>query len=76
MSNLSALLKKRQRLEAQIAEAQRTEKRRGEILDLLQKHNLLHLTDEQIIAALTPQPAAAQPLQPTATTTGADDDYQ
>lgn len=80
MSTLNALLKKRQRLEAQIVEAQRNEKRRAEVLALLEKHNLLSLTDEQILAALTPQPAAARPTATTATTatTGEqnDDDYQ
>lgn len=79
MSTLNSLLKKRAALEAKILDAQRLEKRRAEILDLLQKHDLLHLSNEQIIAALTPQPATAQPIAAATytTTTGAqDDDYQ
>lgn len=77
MPNLNSLLKKRQRLEAQIAEAQRAEKRRAEILDLLEKHNLLSLTDEQILAALTPKPTAKPTATMAAATTGEqNDDYQ
>ncbi|MEW6558945.1 MAG: hypothetical protein AB1412_01930 [Pseudomonadota bacterium] len=57
MSSINALLKKRAQLEARIAEAQRLEKRKAEIIALLEKHNLLSLTDDQILAALHPQPA-------------------
>jgi len=55
MSTINALLKKRAALEAKIAEAQRQEKRKAEVLALLEKHNLLGLTDEQILAALKPK---------------------
>lgn len=68
MSTINALLKKRARLEAQIAEAQRLEKRKAEILTLLEKHGLLNLSDTQILAAL--QPKTAQPTPSTYTTTG------
>ena len=57
MSTLNALIKKRAALEAKIAEAQRLEKRKIEILALLEKHDLLHLSDAQILAALSPKPA-------------------
>ncbi len=68
MSTLNALIKKRAQLEAKIVEAQRREKRKSEIVDLLEKHGLLALTDEQILAALKPKPA---PAYSTHTTTGA-----
>ncbi len=57
MSTINALLKKRQRLEQQIVEAQRLEKRKAEIVALLEKHGLLSLTDDQILAALKPKAA-------------------
>jgi len=57
MSKINALLKKRAALEAKIAEAQRQEKRKAEVLALLEKHNLLGLSDEQIQAALLPKSA-------------------
>lgn len=63
MTTINALLKKRQKLEQQIAEAQRLEKRRAEVLALLQKHGLLDLTDAQILAAL--QPKTTQPTTST-----------
>jgi len=56
MPNINALLKKREKIEAQIAQAQRREKRKAEIAALFEKHQLLDLTDEQIIRALKPQP--------------------
>lgn len=68
MSTLNALIKKRTALEAKIAEAQRAEKRKSEIVDLLEKHGLLALTDEQILAALKPKSA---PTHATYATTGA-----
>ena len=52
MSTINALLKKRQKLEQRIAEAQRLEKRKVQILTLLEKHGLLSLSDEQILTAL------------------------
>jgi len=55
MSTINSLLKKRAALEAKIAEAQRQEKRKAEVLALLEKHNLLGLTDEQILSALKPK---------------------
>jgi len=58
MSRINALLKKRAKLEAQILEAQRQEKRKAEVLALLEKHNLLGLTDEQILAAIKPKSSA------------------
>lgn len=61
MSTLNALIKKRERLEKQIAEAQHLEKRKAEIIALLEKHNLLTLSDAQILAAIKPQPATAAP---------------
>lgn len=57
MSTLNALIKKRAALEARIAEAQRLEKRKAEIVALLEKHNLLALTDAQILTSLSPKPA-------------------
>ena len=57
MSTVNQLLKKRAQLEAKIVEAQRLEKRKAEVLALLEKHGLLALTDEQILAALKPKPA-------------------
>ncbi|MGE0106630.1 MAG: hypothetical protein AB7S53_06630 [Thiomonas sp.] len=61
MSTLNALIKKREKLEKQIAEAQRLEKRKAEIVALLEKHNLLALTDAQILAALQPESAQSSP---------------
>ena len=55
MPTINALLKKRAALEAKIAEAQRLEKRKGEVLALLEKSGLLGLTDDQILAALKPK---------------------
>ena len=55
MSTINALIKKREKLEKQIAEAQRLEKRKAEIVALLEKHNLLDLTDDQILNALLPK---------------------
>jgi hypothetical protein len=55
MSRINALLKKRAALEAKIAEAQRQEKRKSEIVGLLEKYGLLDLTDEQILSALKPK---------------------
>ena len=52
MPTINALLKKRERLEAQIAQAQKREKRKTEILALLEKHGLLELSDEQILSRL------------------------
>jgi hypothetical protein len=60
MSKINSLLKKRAKLEAQILEAQRQEKRKAEVLALLEKHNLLGLSDEQILAALKPKSAPPQ----------------
>ena len=60
MSTLNSLIKKRERLEAQIAQAQRLEKRKTEILTLLEKHGLLELTDAEILSALLPKPVQAQ----------------
>ena len=63
-TKINALLKKRAALEAKIAEAQRKEKRKSEIVALLEKHGLLDLTDEQILAALKPKSApTAQSFQ-------------
>ena len=45
MSTINNLLKKRAELEAKIAEAQRLQKRKGEIVALLEKHRLLDLTE-------------------------------
>jgi hypothetical protein len=56
MSTLNALIKKRAALEARIAEAQRFEKRKVEIVALLEKNGLLNLSDAQILAALKPKP--------------------
>ncbi|WP_079415985.1 hypothetical protein [Thiomonas intermedia] len=66
MSTLNALIKKRAALEARIDEAQRLEKRKGEILTLLEKHDLLDLTDAQILAALSPkpEPSTSSPTHP------------
>jgi len=61
MSTINSLLKKRAVLEAKIAEAQRREKRKAEIIALLEKHNLLELTDAQILAALQLKSAQAMP---------------
>ncbi|CDW96332.1 MULTISPECIES: hypothetical protein [unclassified Thiomonas] len=69
MSTINALLKKRARLEAQIAEAQRLEKRKAEVLALLEKAGAFNLTDAQILAALTPK--AAQPPSTSYANTGA-----
>jgi hypothetical protein len=55
MSNLHALIKKRAKIEAQILEAQRLERRRDEVVALLEKHGLLSLTDAQILAGLQPK---------------------
>lgn len=65
MSKINSLLKKRAKLEAQILEAQRQEKRKAEVLALLEKHNLLGLSDEQILSALKPNsaPPTAQNFQ-------------
>lgn len=71
MSTLNALIKKRERLEQQIAETQRLEKRKAEIVALLQKHNLLTLTDAQILAALKPQPVNSTPTSTFTTGSGA-----
>jgi hypothetical protein len=60
MSKINSLLKKRAALEAKIAEAQRQEKRKSEIVALLEKHGLLDLTDEQILSALKPKSASPQ----------------
>ena len=68
MSNLNTLIKKRQKIEAQILEAQRREKRRAEVVALLEKHGLLDLTDAQILSAL--QPKSAQPPSTSYTTNG------
>lgn len=62
MSTLNNLIKKREKLEAQIAQAQRLEKRKAEVVALLEKHNLLELTDEQILSRL--QGAAGPAMQP------------
>ena len=50
--NLNALLKKRQRLEAQIAEAQRLDKRRREVLGLLERAGALDMGDARILEAI------------------------
>jgi hypothetical protein len=55
MPSLNALIKKRARLEAQILEAQRLEKRRVEVVALLEKHGLLTMSDAQILSALQPK---------------------
>jgi hypothetical protein len=60
MSKINSLLKKRAALEAKIAEAQRQERRKSEIVALLEKHGLLDLTDEQILSALKPKSAPPQ----------------
>ncbi|MGE0073440.1 MAG: hypothetical protein AB7S55_10335 [Thiomonas sp.] len=62
MPTINALIKKREKLEAQIAAAQRLEKRKAEILTLLEKHGLLDLSDEQILSRL--QGAAGPAMQP------------
>lgn len=62
MSTLNSLIKKRERLEAQIAQAQRLEKRKTEILTLLEKHDLLDLTDAEILRRL--QGAVGPATQP------------
>lgn len=69
MSTINALIKKREKLEKQIAEAQRLEKRKAEIVALLEKHNLLALTDTQILAALQPESAQSAPASTTSTFT-------
>jgi hypothetical protein len=61
MPTINSLLKKRAKLESQILEAQRQEKRRAEVLALLEKHNLFCLSDEQILAALKPKAAPTAP---------------
>lgn len=58
MPTINSLIKKRERLEAQIAQAQALEKRKTEIVALLEKHNLLSLTDAEILAALLPKTAS------------------
>lgn len=55
MPNLNALLKKRAKIEAQILEAQGLEKRRAEVLALLEMHGLLTMSDAQILSALQPK---------------------
>ena len=60
MSTINSLLKKRAALEVKIAEAQRQEKRKSEIVALLEKHVMLDLTDEQILAALKPKSSPPQ----------------
>ena len=50
---LETLLKKRQRLEAQIAAEHRLQKRRAEVLQLIEKAGALTMSDDQILAALT-----------------------
>lgn len=68
MSTINALLKKRAKLEAQIAEAQRLEKRKAEIVALLEKAGAFSLTDAQILAAL--QPKSVPPTFTSHTTNG------
>lgn len=63
MSTINALLKKRQKLEQQIAAAHRLEKRKVAIITLLEKHDLLDLTDAQLLSLLcqgAPRPAPDQ----------------
>ena len=62
MSTLNKLMQKRARLEQQIADAQRREKRKAEIVALLEKHDLLDLTDDEILNALLPKPAQPAPM--------------
>lgn len=62
MSTLNNLIKKRERLEAQIAQAQRLEKRKTEIVALLEKQGLLELTDAEILSRL--QGAVGPAAQP------------
>ena len=57
---LETLLKKRQRLEAQIAAEHRLQKRRADVLTLIEKAGALTMSDEQILAAL----AGASPPVP------------
>ena len=51
-TTLNNLIKKRERLEQQIAQAQQREKRKAEIVALLEKHGLMALSDEQILSRL------------------------
>lgn len=62
MPTINALIKKREKLEAQIAAAQRLEKRKAEIVALLEKYGLLDLSDEQILSRL--QGAAGPTTRP------------
>ena len=59
---LNKLVQKRARLEQQIAEAQRREKRKLEVVALLEKHGLLDLSDDEILNALLPKPAQPAPM--------------
>ncbi len=52
MPTINALLKKRQKLEQQIAAAQRLERRKAEVIALLERHDLLDLTDAEILSLL------------------------
>jgi hypothetical protein len=70
MSNLNTLIKKRQKIEAQILEAQRLEKRRAEVLALLEKAGAFSLTDAQILSLSALQPKATQPSFADHTTNG------
>lgn len=50
MARLETLLKKREELEKQIAEAQAREKRKSAIVDLLEKAGIIDLPDEVLKA--------------------------
>lgn len=59
---MNALLKKRAQLEAQIANEQRMQKRRMEVLRLIEKAGALDRPDGEILAALgSAAPAEAAP---------------
>jgi hypothetical protein len=68
MSTLNKLMQKRARLEQQIADAQRREKRKAEIVALFEKHGLLDLSDDEILNALLPKPEQPAPMSPTLNT--------
>ena len=65
MSTINALLKKRERLEQQIAAAQSLEKRKIEVVNLLEKHGLLDLPDAEILRRLQGPAGPATPLTAT-----------
>lgn len=50
MSDIQKLLKKRAAIEEKIKEAEKTEKRKTEVLKLLEAANILHLPDAVLTA--------------------------